>query len=74
MLLFLSGFGFMFHLHSLQGFGRVGGSAPPNTGYDSSLGSHVPHGQNVGTASGQVALINSHIEQKLTGLTLAAGA
>lgn len=39
---------------SVQGFGRVGGSAPPNTGYDSSLGSHVPHGQNVGTASGQV--------------------
>lgn len=37
-----------------QGFGRVGGSAPANTGYDSSLGSHVPHGQNVGSASAQV--------------------
>ncbi len=47
----------------VQGFGRVGGagtglggSGTGQRGVDQSLGSHVPHGQNVGSASGQVCL------------------
>ncbi len=45
----------------MQGFGRVGGtgtgisgSGTGQRGIDQSLGSHVPQGQNVGSASGQV--------------------
>ncbi len=45
----------------MQGFGRVGGagtglggSGTGQRGIDQSLGSHVPHGQNVGSAGGQV--------------------
>ena len=47
----------------VQGFGRVGGSGTGlggsgtgQRGIDQSLGSHVPHGQNVGSAGGQVCL------------------
>lgn len=50
----------------VQGFGRVGGtgtglggSGTGQRGIDHSLGSHVPHGQNVGSASGQVCLGSS---------------
>lgn len=51
----------------MQGFGRVGGagtglggSGTGQRGIDQSLGSHVPHGQNVGTAGGQVCLGSSN--------------
>lgn len=44
------------HTSWLQGFGRVGGPGTGQTGIDQSLSGHVPHGQNVGTASGQVML------------------
>ena len=46
----------------LQGFGRVGGagtglpgSGTGQRGIDQSLSSHLPQGQNVGTAAGQVS-------------------
>ena len=51
------------YLSNVQGFGRVGGSGTGMSGsgtgqrgIDQSLGSHVPHGQNVGSAGGQVPL------------------
>jgi hypothetical protein len=53
----------MLHHLWMQGFGRVGGagtglggSGTGQRGIDQSLGSHVPHGQNVGSAGGQVCL------------------
>ena len=52
----------------VQGFGRVGGSGTGlsgsgtgQRGIDQSLGSHVPHGQNVGSAGGQVLASPQHI-------------